>query len=179
MKDGLQGHCRDCQADAYRSRRETEGHLVRPANVPEGYKFCRGCESARPFADFAGRTGRRAQATFRCNDCMRQDDRERHLRRTYAMTEADAAEMLAHQGGLCAICQSAPAIHIDHDHRTGAVRGMLCFRCNAALGQLGDSPDVLVRAARYLLTAAEERVPFEVVWTERLAQVVEYDGSAS
>ena len=95
------------------------------------------------------------------------------------MTEADAAEMLERQGGVCAICQSAPAIHIDHDHRTGAVRGMLCFRCNAALGQLGDSPDVLVRAARYLLTAAEQRVPFEVVWTERLAQVVEYDGSAS
>ena len=47
------------------------------------------------------------------------------------------------------------------------------------LGQFGDSPDTLVRAARYLLTAAELRVPFEVVWTERLAQVVEYDGSAS
>jgi hypothetical protein len=47
------------------------------------------------------------------------------------------------------------------------------------MGQFADSPEVLVRAARYLLTAAELRVPFEVVWTERLTQVVEYDGSAS
>jgi len=36
-----------------------------------------------------------------------------------------------------------------------------------------------VRAARYLLPAPQQRAPFEVVWTERLAQVVEYDGSAS
>jgi len=110
---------------------------------------------------------------------MRQDDRERHLANKYGLQEGDVREMLEAQGGLCAICRSAPAIHIDHDHATGAVRGMLCFRCNAALGQLGDSPATLVRAARYLLTAAQQRAPFEVVWTERLAQVVEYDGSAS
>ncbi|HET9945169.1 MAG TPA: endonuclease VII domain-containing protein, partial [Actinomycetes bacterium] len=58
--------------------------------------------------------------------------------RTYGITEADVAAMLAAQHGVCAICQAADAAHIDHDHTTGAVRGMLCFRCNAALGQLDD-----------------------------------------
>ncbi len=58
--------------------------------------------------------------------------------------------MLAAQHGVCAICQTAPAIHVDHDHRTGQIRGLLCFRCNAALGQLADDPLVLRRAARYL-----------------------------
>ena len=95
------------------------------------------------------------------------------------MTEDEVIQLLARQEGLCAICRSAPAIHIDHDHATGAVRGMLCFRCNAALGQFGDSPDTLVRAARYLLATADVRAPFEVVWIERLAQVVEYEGTAS
>ena len=44
--------------------------------------------------------------------------------------------MLAEQGGVCAICGSPPKsrrLHVDHDHRTGAVRGLLCFRCNRAL----------------------------------------------
>jgi hypothetical protein len=58
--------------------------------------------------------------------------------------------MLAAQHGVCAICQTAQAIHVDHDHRTGQIRGLLCLRCNAALGQLADDPLVLRRAARYL-----------------------------
>ena len=44
--------------------------------------------------------------------------------------------MLAEQGGVCAICGSPPKsrrLHVDHDHKTGAVRGLLCFRCNRAL----------------------------------------------
>ena len=44
--------------------------------------------------------------------------------------------MLAEQGGVCAICGAPPKsrrLHVDHDHRTGAVRGLLCFHCNRAL----------------------------------------------
>lgn len=59
------------------------------------------------------------------------------------------------QGGLCAICLTASAEHVDHHHATGAVRGMLCFSCNAALGHFRDEPEVLRRAADYL----ERRVP--------------------
>jgi hypothetical protein len=64
------------------------------------------------------------------------------------MSVADLDAMLLAQHGVCAICQTAPAIHVDHDHQTDKVRGLLCFRCNAALGQLGDDPLVLRRAAR-------------------------------
>ena len=178
-KDGLQVHCRDCQAAVDRSRRESAGLLVRPRDVPDGQKFCRTCQQVKPLSEWSRSSRSRDGLQSRCKECTSRRQRRDHLERSYGLTEDAVDKLLAHQGGLCAICQSAPAIHIDHDHRTGAVRGMLCFRCNAALGQLGNSPDVLVRAARYLLTAAEERVPFEVVWTERLAQVVEYDGSAS
>ncbi len=54
------------------------------------------------------------------------------------------------QGGVCAICRAAPAVHVDHDHATGTVRGMLCFPCNAAIGHLRDDPDTVRRAAVYL-----------------------------
>lgn len=52
------------------------------------------------------------------------------------ITDADYAAMLAAQGGHCAICPSTPKtrrLHVDHDHATGAVRGLLCHRCNRAL----------------------------------------------
>ena len=54
------------------------------------------------------------------------------------------------QGGLCAICRQAPAVHVDHDHATGTVRGLLCFPCNAAIGHLRDDPQIMRRAAAYL-----------------------------
>ena len=66
------------------------------------------------------------------------------------MTSDDVSELLAQQEGRCAICLVAEAIHIDHDHVDGRIRGMLCFPCNAALGQFGDDVDTVRRAADYL-----------------------------
>ncbi|GAU66220.1 endonuclease [Streptomyces sp. NBRC 110611] len=64
------------------------------------------------------------------------------------MAERDA--LIKGQRGLCVICLDAEPVHVDHDHETGKVRGVLCFSCNAALGQFKDRPDVLRRAAKYL-----------------------------
>jgi hypothetical protein len=70
--------------------------------------------------------------------------------RTYGLSVEALDAMLDSQHGVCAICQTAPAAHVDHDHMSGTVRGLLCFRCNAALGQFGDDQIVLRRAARYV-----------------------------
>jgi len=45
---------------------------------------------------------------------------------------------------------NAFAVHVDHCHQTGRVRGVLCFNCNSAIGKLGDDPDAVRRAAAYL-----------------------------
>jgi hypothetical protein len=58
--------------------------------------------------------------------------------------------MFAAQDGLCAICREAPAEHVDHDHVSGRVRGLLCFNCNGALGQFRDRVDLMLRAVAYL-----------------------------
>jgi hypothetical protein len=58
--------------------------------------------------------------------------------------------MLTAQGGLCAICQLHPAVHVDHDHDTGAVRALLCFTCNGGLGHFKDDPNLLHVAAFYV-----------------------------
>ena len=52
------------------------------------------------------------------------------------ITDADYQLLLAAQGGHCALCPNTPKtrrLHVDHDHRTGKVRGLLCHRCNRAL----------------------------------------------
>jgi hypothetical protein len=60
---------------------------------------------------------------------------------------------LARQGGHCAICPSKPktrALHIDHDHKTGKIRGLICFPCNRFILMAGFKPDRLRAAADYL-----------------------------
>lgn len=62
-------------------------------------------------------------------------------------------QMLEDQGGNCAICQKPPTkklLHVDHDHETGAVRGLLCRDCNLAIGHFKDSEDSMQRAVQYL-----------------------------
>jgi recombination endonuclease VII len=76
--------------------------------------------------------------------------RNYHLRHRYGIGVEDFDRMLAEQGGLCAICREAPAEHVDHDHRTKRVRGLLCFNCNGALGQFRDRRDLMLRAIAYL-----------------------------
>lgn len=80
-------------------------------------------------------------------------NRRAQLKYRYGMTEEEWDQMLEVQQGLCAICGKDPGdrLCVDHDHKTGKVRGLLCRGCNAALGKFYDDPDVVMRAASYLL----------------------------
>jgi hypothetical protein len=81
-------------------------------------------------------------------------ERAGHLKRKYGMTLEDYDRMLEAQGGGCAICGRPPrediSLHVDHDHVTGRVRGLLCFACNNTLGDFKDDPARLYAAAEYL-----------------------------
>ncbi|WP_328853688.1 endonuclease VII domain-containing protein [Micromonospora globbae] len=67
-------------------------------------------------------------------------------------------ELLAAQGGVCAVCGVPDPEHLDHDHRTGWVRGILCFNCNGGPGRFRDSPERLARAITYLRGTTWQRV---------------------
>lgn len=69
-------------------------------------------------------------------------------------TENDYQELLAGQNFVCAICSSTNPngrrLAVDHDHKTGKIRGLLCQACNRALGLLKDNLDIIERAKDYL-----------------------------
>jgi hypothetical protein len=77
--------------------------------------------------------------------------REYHPRRRYGIGQADVDRMLVEQDNKCAACDKPDPEHVDHDHATGQVRGMLCFNCNQALGNVRDSVQILDRLAGYLV----------------------------
>jgi len=75
------------------------------------------------------------------------------LLQKYNLTVEDYYFLLNKQNKLCAICSRAPngkRLHVDHCHKTGRVRGLLCFKCNAGIGMLDDSPILLAKAVDYL-----------------------------
>jgi hypothetical protein len=72
--------------------------------------------------------------------------------RAYGVTREEYAALVDRQGNACAICMrpfiSEP--HVDHNHKTNEVRGLLCQNCNTGIGKLGDDIKGLLRAATYL-----------------------------
>lgn len=82
------------------------------------------------------------------------------LRGTYGITLAAYEDILDRQGGKCAICDKAPAerrLVIDHDHRTGAIRGLLCASCNVGVGMFRDHVGLLRKAIDYLSKPANSQ----------------------
>jgi hypothetical protein len=71
----------------------------------------------------------------------------------FNITADEYDSILASQGGVCAICQHPPKnqrLAVDHDHKTGLVRGLLCLACNKAMGMLRDDSERIRRAADYV-----------------------------
>ncbi|WP_251092694.1 endonuclease VII domain-containing protein [Streptomyces sp. Caat 7-52] len=150
-RDGLQAHCRDCWAEYHQSRQLAKGRNVRPrVKTPEGHKFCRRCGEIKPHSEWHRNAAASDGLSTSCKACRAVKGRARHLKRSYGLTEAGRDAMVVSQRGLCAICLDAPPEHVDHCHKTGRVRGVLCFNCNSAIGKLRDDPDVGRRAVAYL-----------------------------
>lgn len=85
---------------------------------------------------------------------VRTKQRAAWLMDRYGLTIHEYQALVAKQMGLCAICGERPiggrALHVDHDHQTARVRGLLCNLCNRALGYIGDNPVIADAMARYL-----------------------------
>lgn len=144
----------------------------------DGTKTCSRCGKRKQVDDFQVIKNRRGDETrtATCKTCRSSNARrwnkanpDRHAAnlRNYSRTERarrqrkatqygiqwwELAALEAAQQGICAICGDSPqdGLAIDHNHTTGAVRGLLCTLCNVGLGHFRDDPRRLIRAALYL-----------------------------
>src|SRR5690242_15629129 len=126
-----QKRCPDCQQwksleEFPRNKRSKDGH----------HTYCKPCHNARGKETYTRLYG---------------GTRHYHLLRRYGISAKEFDRLVAAQGGVCPICGREKPEHVDHDHATGKLRGILCFNCNGGLGQFRDSIDALDRAAAYLL----------------------------
>ena len=117
-------------------------------------KVCNRCGLSDPDVKFKGGPVRKkCDLTWAvCLACHRHKERAR----TYGLTPEELDEVLA--PGRCAVClkERGPErdLHVDHDHKTGRVRGLLCATCNRMIGRMIDNPDNARRLQAYLATAA-------------------------
>lgn len=155
-----------------RSRRAVEEVQL---DIQAQTKVCCVCEERKDFGKFYNSKSQPDGKGYRCKSCddkakkrwaernperLRESQRRNLLWTSYRITPVDYDTMLTEQDGGCAICGLPEAdnkiagkyncLSVDHDHKTGKVRGLLCNQCNRGLGFLQDSSVLLRRAANYL-----------------------------
>jgi hypothetical protein len=183
-KDGRQVYCRSCasahgrayyraNADKIRAKLAAAtgpGHPADPAKT----KICGTCGVEKPHPEFyAHRSTSDGRAGY-CKECAKAYSRaytkrnakiiRRRQRRWLYGPAADVYDdLLTAQSHACAICGEPPQegrnLHVDHDHDTGAIRGLLCGNCNTGLGLFKDDPELLSRATEYLAAPPGEAMP--------------------
>jgi hypothetical protein len=133
--------------------------------VPEGAKWCPRCSEIKSISEFGRNRANKSGLADYCRPChnrvMADNKAKNHgsirsylLKLRYGLTEEEVAEITGWQARRCLICLDVRPLHVDHDHSTGEIRGLLCFGCNGALGQFRDDSEVMRRAVDYL-----ERMP--------------------
>ena len=162
-QDGLRS-CSACNErlpeSAFRMRQSRAANSDRPMCMSE----CRRCLDVRKKGWFSSspEAVARAAASRAAWHALHPErraeaDRNYQRKKKYGITPEGYATLLSAQDGKCAICGVARAADkrveyfcVDHDHATGAVRGLLCISCNFGIGALGDTVDGLLKAVEYL-----------------------------
>lgn len=130
--------------------------------LKSGKKKCTKCGATKPLADFPkkkqpkGRNIENLSYAY-CKVCHSEYQRNVTLKRKYGITVEQYEEILQYQKGVCAICGKPPKegharLSVDHCHKTGLLRGLLCWLCNRLLGSFRDDKDRLKSAIEYLTT---------------------------
>jgi hypothetical protein len=136
------------------------------ASVPQQLQ-CRVCHKTKTIEEFKKDSSRRIGYARICKSChspiSNKPDRKKTNKRKYKynITTQQYEQMLANQNGMCAICRNPEprtdphtgirrALAVDHDHKTGKIRDLLCSSCNLALGLLQDDPIRIQEMLSYL-----------------------------
>ena len=123
----------------------------KPACHPERKHYakglCRQCYNA-------GRPTRRKNTSPDTKTKKYARARNARLRQTYGISSTEYDEMSKQQNHTCMICgesEKKQTLTVDHDHKTGKIRSLLCINCNSGIGRFNDDPALLIVAAEYLI----------------------------
>lgn len=158
-KGGLKGTCKMCQnaniAATQRKRLQSQPE--------ERERTCPKCLTTKPLTEefwYPAPRPSPVRPRFRkyCRPCESKLQADAVRKRDYGITSDDYLRMLAEQGGGCAICSWKPLpgatgngrLHIDHCHRTGKLRQLLCIQCNNGLGRFREDTAVMRKAIEYI-----------------------------
>ena len=158
--DGLRAECKKCHSaynNAYYKKHKPEARSYREANkvqIAEGNKRYRE-ENKERLRLIHMENYQKRKDTDRA---FRREHPElfwaQRIRNKYGLTVEAYSVALESQNGLCAICGDPPEkgkrLRVDHHHQAGAVRGLLCDRCNTGIGLLRDDPDIIEAAMNYV-----------------------------
>jgi|SRR4051794_26353060 hypothetical protein len=161
--------------------------FYRASGARDGHRNeCKACNLARRRVTYAGRREREIERVkqwqrdnperyaarmrrYRKSGRKAIANRKSHLKRKYGLTPEQYDEMLRGQRGGCAICGRSPGefpLHVDHDHATGEIRGLLCVGCNNGLGLFDESEELFNAAVTYLQQRSRApKVPYRLVCT--------------
>ncbi len=149
-----------------KEHRERYRHKYRDASEKE--MRCSGCKSVKEMSEF-NPSMLNIRSPY-CRDCSRAATRrskERHyitsenarLKRFYGIDLEDYQQMLEAQNHVCEICKKPESqilngkprkLSVDHNHKTGLTRGLLCFRCNASVGVMEQNMDRVFGVIEYI-----------------------------
>lgn len=127
-------------------------------------KKCTKCGVEKPLSEFNTRSDN-GKFLGSCKSCVKEYSKNQHLKninkrksqkleKTYGISLDKKLSMLKKQNNKCEICgtefKTITSAHVDHCHKTGNVRGLLCIKCNPGIGYLQDSIEILKSAQKYL-----------------------------
>lgn len=144
--------------------------MVESPVVIENTKICRACKRVLGRHWFRTVMNKASVKLYERPDCIECDNaksrkndasklangltvsRDRRLRYCYGVSSTKYLEMYKAQNGKCAVCTESlgDSGHVDHNHKDGTVRGLLCGHCNRGMGLFKDNSEFLRRAAEYL-----------------------------
>lgn len=135
----------------YRGAEVGPAKLLRvPGDPTATEKRCTICGQIKPldqfYADKRNATGRMSS----CRECFNKRDAERKVFQKYGLTPEQRSAMAEAQDHRCPICREARVLVVDHCHKSGKVRALLCDRCNRLLGVADDQIDLLKSAIQFL-----------------------------
>lgn len=126
-------------------------------------KVCNSCKNSKPVKEFHKQKECKDGLRGSCRSCRSTrffgPNRQSYLKRKYGINNEDYERLFKEQEGKCTICHSGPRHYrgefdrlcVDHCHKTGIVRGLLCQSCNLGLGAFKDNIMKLEKAIKYLM----------------------------